>query len=76
MLLWSDLSPSKPVSASLFQFESCLNGSGPVLAGLVGLEPVKTGLSLSGPVSDGLVGFEPVKADVPVWSDLSRSKPV
>ena len=53
-----------------------MNGSGPVLAGLVGLEPVKTGLSLSGPVSDGLVGFEPVKADVPVWSDLSRSKPV
>ena len=38
-----------------------MNGSGPVLAGLVGFDPVKTGLSLSGPVSDGLVGFEPVK---------------
>ena len=38
-----------------------MNGSGPVLAGLVGLEPVKTDLSLSGPVSDSLVRFEPVK---------------
>ena len=38
-----------------------MNGSGPVLAGLVGLEPVKTDLRLSGPVSDGLVRFEPVK---------------
>ena len=70
MLLWTDLSRSKPVRAGLFLFESSLNGSGLVLAGLVGFEPVKTGLSLSGPVSDGLVGFEPVKIG------LSRSIPV
>ena len=38
-----------------------MKGCGPVLAGLVGLELVKTDLSLSGPVSDSLVGFEPVK---------------
>ena len=69
MLLWSDLSPSQPVRARLFRFESCENGSGPVVAGLVGFEPVKTGLSLSGPVSDGLVGFEPVK------TGLRRSRP-
>ena len=36
-----------------------MNGSGLVLASLVGLELVKTDLSLSGPVSDSLVGFEP-----------------
>ena len=54
MLLGSDLSRSKPVRAGLFLFESGLNGSGPVLAGLVGFEPVKTGLSLSGPVLAGL----------------------
>ena len=47
-----------------------MNGYGPVLAGLVGLEPVKTDLSLSGLVSDGLVGFEPVK------TSLCRSGPV
>ena len=44
-----------------------MNGSGPVLGGLVGLETVKTDLSLSRLVSDGLVGFEPVK------TSLSRS---
>ena len=61
MLLWSDLSRSKPVGAGLLRFESGLNGSGPVLAGLVGFELLKTRWSLSVPVSDGLVGFELVK---------------
>ena len=70
MLLWSDLSRSKPVGAGLFRFESGLNGCGPVLAGLVGFELVKTGLSLSGPVSDSLVGFEPFK------TGLSQCGPV
>ena len=70
MLLWSDLSRSKPVGAGLFRFESGLNGFGPVLAGLVGFEPVKIRLSLSAPVSDGLVGFEPVK------TGLCRSGPI
>ena len=70
MLLWSDLSPSQPVRAGLFRFESCVNGSGLVVAGLVGFELVKTGLSLSGAVSDGLVGLEPVKAG------LCRSGPI
>ena len=47
-----------------------MNGSGPVFAGLVGLELVKTDLSLSCLVSDGLVGFEPVKPG------LLRSVPI
>ena len=42
-------------------FKAGLSWSGPVLAGLDGLESVKTGLRWSRPISAGLVGFEPVK---------------
>ena len=45
----------------MVQFEYGLRQSTAILAGLVGVDPVKTDFSRSRPVSVGLVGFEPVK---------------